>query len=122
MRVRCRGADGPPPAARRRRRYRPSSQAEHLLHRIAPGGLVGEPQCGADGAAREDVAVFGAVAKLDPLALPGEDDLVIAGDRSAAQRREADRAFAALADEPAPPDHADLGQRLATSEQHTPER
>src|SRR3546814_14752428 len=81
MRVRCRGADGPPPAARRRRRYRPSSQAEHLLHRIAPGGLVGEPQCGADGAAREDVAVFGAVAKLDPLALPGEDDLVIAGDR-----------------------------------------
>src|SRR3546814_12992392 len=98
MRVRFGGADWPPPAARRRRRYRPSSQAEHLLHRIAPGGLVGEPQCGADGAAREDVAVFGAVAKLDPLALPGEDDLVTAGDRSAAPPSQAECSFSALAD------------------------
>ena len=46
-------------------------------------------------AAGEQRAILGMMAEDDPLALAGEDDAVIADDRAAAQRREADVADAA---------------------------
>ena len=67
-------------------------QTQHVGHVVAAGGLVRQPERRLDRAAGEDLAALGAVAELDPLALGGEDRLMVAGDRAAAQRGEADMA------------------------------
>ena len=48
-------------------------------------------------AASKERAILGVMAQHDPLAFAGEDDAVVADDRAAAQRREADVALASRA-------------------------
>ena len=59
--------------------------------------LAVRPECGTDGADRVDLPVVGLVRQLDPLALPREDDGVVADHVAAAHDREADVAALARA-------------------------
>src|SRR5687768_10889171 len=74
-------------------RLRPGSlQPQHVRHRVAAGRPADQPQGGLDRAPGEDRAAFGPVAELEPLALGGEDGEMLARDRAAAERGEADPA------------------------------
>src|SRR3546814_13189100 len=72
-------------------------EAQDVVHRVTAGGLVREPEGGPNCALGEDGPAFGAVAELDPFAVAGEDYLMVADHRPAAQRREADMAGLSLA-------------------------
>src|SRR5690606_1797891 len=70
-------------------------ETENIAHRIEARLAATRPEGGGHRPAREDIAAFGPVGEMDLLAGAGENDGVVADDRAAAQRGEADRAFRA---------------------------
>src|SRR3546814_4776996 len=82
---------------------------------IAADGLADQPLRALHRAASEDDAAFGAMADLYPLAIGGEDDLMIARHGTAAQGGETDGSPGARAGDAVPAALAMVGQGDAAS-------
>jgi len=70
--------------------------SDDVAHRIDARWLADEELRGSKRAPREDHAILGPVRKDQALLGAGENDIVVAGDRTAAKRGETDRAFLPL--------------------------
>src|SRR5262245_1294140 len=88
---------------------------ENIAHRVETGLLSLSPARRSHRPAREDHAVFRAMRQLDPLIGAGQRHRVIADHRSAAQRRESDRAVGAHAGVAVAGANLMLAQRHATA-------
>src|SRR6187549_825664 len=69
-------------------------QAENILHAVEARGFALRPECGSDRAASKNSSVGRDMSKLDPLARPGEDHLVLADNVAGSECRKTDVAFA----------------------------